>query len=137
MAQPSTIYKPGKLNYVWNYIGTTLKEFKAKLLGYRSYVAVVSQVTGNAPTAVVLENSIGDIYFTYSGTGAYYINSDDNLFTENKTVSLCTTSLSPGNIYFLTIRWDSTNKIALDQFDVSGSGADDFINATIEIRVYN
>ena len=27
MAQPPTIYKPGKLNYVWNYLGKTLKDF--------------------------------------------------------------------------------------------------------------
>lgn len=34
MAQPSTIYKPGKLNYVWNYLGKTLKDFAAALSTY-------------------------------------------------------------------------------------------------------
>jgi len=34
MAQPPTIYKPGKLNYVWNYLGKTLKEFAAVLSTY-------------------------------------------------------------------------------------------------------
>jgi hypothetical protein len=31
MGQPSTTYKPGKLNYVWNYLGKTLKEFAEKI----------------------------------------------------------------------------------------------------------
>lgn len=36
MAQPPKIYKPGRLNYVWNYLGKTLKEFAAALSPYLS-----------------------------------------------------------------------------------------------------
>lgn len=36
MAQPPTIYKPGKLNYVWNYLNRTLKDFANALSPYLS-----------------------------------------------------------------------------------------------------
>lgn len=37
-----------------------------------------------APTAIVLENTIGNIWFTYINTGIYSVNSN-NLFIEDKT----------------------------------------------------
>ena len=136
MAQPPTIYKPGKLNYVWNYLGTTLKEFKAKLLGYRSYVAVVSQTGTTPPTAVVLENSLGEITFTYDGVGSYLIVSATDAFIANKTVVLNTVSTDLGNPSFLTTLLGSSSEIAIAQVDATGVGVNGFTNATIEIRVY-
>lgn len=47
MAQPPTIYKPGKLNYVWNYLGKTLKDFAAALSPYLSSGGGTVDAEGN------------------------------------------------------------------------------------------
>lgn len=46
-------------------------------------VADLSYNTG-APVAIVLENTIGNVWFTYTSPGVYYLNSD-NLFIDGKT----------------------------------------------------
>ena len=137
MAQPPTIYKPGRLNYVWNYLGTTLKEFKSKLLGYRTYTALLTQTGTTPPTAVVLENSLGEITFTYDGVGFYTMHSATNAFTENKTISLNTVSSDPGNPAFITTRWCSSSEYCIQMFKTDADGYNGLVNATIEIRVYN
>ena len=72
MAQPPVIYKPGKLNYVWNYLSSTLTNFKVKLLGYRSYVALLNQTGSSDPTVSILENTLGaDIVWTRGNFGYY------------------------------------------------------------------
>jgi hypothetical protein len=40
--------------------------------GYKSYVALISQTGTAAPTATVLENSLGDIVWTRNSLGIYY-----------------------------------------------------------------
>jgi len=40
---------------------------------YKSYVALVSQNANNAPTATVLENTIGPVTWAYIGLGNYQI----------------------------------------------------------------
>ena len=40
--------------------------------GYKSYVALLSQTGTAAPTAIVLENSLGDIVWTRNSIGIYY-----------------------------------------------------------------
>ena len=47
MAQPSTIYKAGRLNYVWNYLGKTLKDFAAALSPYLSSGGATVDANGN------------------------------------------------------------------------------------------
>lgn len=105
--------------------------------GYGS--ATLYYNTGS-PVATVLENTIGNIWFTYGGVGNYSIFSD-GLFTENKTIGFitynncCTTGLtdkpflalnSIANVYYVGI------SSALDGID-----SDDVIkNTPIEIRVY-
>ena len=86
MAQPSTIYKPGKLNYVWNYLSSTLDNFKAKLLGYRTYKALLTQTGTDAPVAVVLENSLKlNLTYEYDSIGVYYAYTDIDLFANPDT----------------------------------------------------
>jgi hypothetical protein len=81
MAQPSTIYKPSKLNYVWNYLSSTLDNFKAALLGYRTYKAMLTQTGTDAPVATVLENSLKlNLTYEYDSVGIYYAYTDTDLF---------------------------------------------------------
>ena len=56
MSQPSTIYKPGKLNYVWNYLGKTLKDFATALFPYLLGGSV--DANGNSVTNNTSNNTV-------------------------------------------------------------------------------
>jgi len=92
-----------------------------------------------APTAIILENTIGNIWFTYSDIGRYQINSD-GLFTSQKTFSTFTNSnngdVEGGNILISMI---NANTSEIDLQTGSGSFIDDAMvyGMPIEIRVYN
>lgn len=89
-----------------------------------------------APVATVLENTIGNIWFTYQNYGEY-IASSDNLFISNKTsVFGGYYDSDAGNGFVFGTGGDSVNQIFL--FTNDGSRADNILqNVTIEIRVYN
>jgi len=57
---------------------------KNPVRGYKIYTALLTQVGTSAPTATVLENTIGDIVWTRSGTGEY-IGTLASAFTIDKT----------------------------------------------------
>ena len=101
-------------------------------------------LSGNeaAPVVTVLQNTIGNIWFTYDDVGAYYVNSDA-LFISNKT------ALFGGSTYYAddTTRSFGFNfannnldtSILLIQSIVINADTktnDIFKNAPIEIRVY-
>ena len=91
-----------------------------------------------APVVTVLENTIGNIWFSYVDIGYYFFNSN-GVFTENKTVAFITPNYSNdyniigigyGDITFGRIK--TINPGDLTQ------GQDSLLNNTpIEIRVYN
>jgi hypothetical protein len=98
---------------------------------------IIEYNTG-APVVTVLENTIGNIWFTYNQFGIYGINSN-NLFTDNKTffLSQITTDNNPSPISII-ISVGNTNTIILKTL-LNGSGIEDswLSNTPIEIRVYN
>ncbi len=128
-------------NLTWFNEVNKLKSILKKLLGqsepkYKVYSALVTQEGTNTPTAMVLENTLGDITFSYNNVGEYTINSN-NLFLEDKTFLTVGNSRniggfitegggdsSPSNIYILTTSTDN-------------EPANDIFNLSIEIRVYN
>lgn len=88
-----------------------------------------------APVVTVLENTIGNIWFTYQATGLYNINSN-NLFTDFKTIGFA------GGQGFGSNNGDpifSLYKNSSSSLEIStSSGTDNLLNgAPIEIRVYN
>jgi hypothetical protein len=89
-----------------------------------------------APVVTVLENTLGNVWFTYDGTGLYSANSDAE-FTVNKTVSFNSVSTDSGNPNFITIQNNNVNNVTIKQFDSSGVGVNPITAASIEIRVYN
>jgi hypothetical protein len=89
-----------------------------------------------APVVTVLENTIGNIWFTYLNIGTYIISSN-SLFTINKTATFTTTSSKPNDPYWITMQAISQQEIYLVQFDVDGSTYNDLLSTPIEIRVYN
>ena len=138
MAQPSTIYKPGKLNYVWNYIGTTLKEFKAKLLGYRTYTAIISQSGTSDPVAIVLENNLGqDIVWTYDAVGVYIGTATGLFVNANKITVICSETNAGDILGYAVVYRQSDNRIIIQTFDTAFSAADGVLGSTmLEVRIY-
>jgi hypothetical protein len=93
-----------------------------------------------APVVTVLENTIGDIWFTYHDIGRYVINSS-GLFTSQKTFSTFTNSNNgdvEGGIALISMLNTNTSEISLHT-GVGYSFADDLMTygMPIEIRNYS
>ena len=94
-----------------------------------------------APVVTVLENTIGNIWFTYNVEGNYNINSND-LFTAAKTVSpnsqtACFNS-GTDSFYNLIIQYQTGDYMELITINDGFATLDNQLtNKMIEIRVYN
>ncbi|HJY62672.1 MAG TPA: hypothetical protein VJ455_00845, partial [Ignavibacteria bacterium] len=68
--------------------GDDVKIKKTNLIGqlasYKKYVALISQGGTDAPTAIILENTIGAIVWSYLGVGQYFATLA-GAFTTDKT----------------------------------------------------
>jgi hypothetical protein len=108
---------------------------------YKVYTALLTQTGENAPTAVVLENTLGTISFSYIAEGRYDITSSA-LFTNNKTTIIFGNESNNANglqLLISVLGEDRTiSKIpfrtAIDEF-VENNNV--LLKTTIEIRVYN
>ena len=95
-----------------------------------------------APVATVLENTIGNIWFTYQDAGVYVVNSDA-LFTSNKTIISFMPSIyieSPSDIYNFTGYQGDVNVITLlstYNYNQANNQFGGYGQTAIEIRVYN
>lgn len=107
---------------------------------YKVYTAFLTQSGTNAPVAVVLQNTIGDISFEYIDIGAYAISSN-NLFTEDKTIVLQDQQINRNDNdidYCIRIVYDDVNSIIINTAFLDTSEINDaLLNTPIEIRVYN
>ena len=93
---------------------------------------------GGAPVATVLENTIGNIWFTFQSTGQYYANSNV-LFTTNKTVVFGGSYNADLilSIYFGADNSMSEGEIRITTVDGLSLSNSVLSNTPIEIRVYN
>ena len=92
----------------------------------------------------MLENTIGNIWFTYDGVGSYGIDSN-SLFTANKTASFISglegqvgagggSPLGGGTSIVII----DTSNLYFSVIDTNGNSTDNSLNGyPIEIRVYN
>ena len=100
-----------------------------------------TQLSSNAgaPTATVLENTIGNIWFVYNGVGVYQINNSNDLFISNKYFILLGSSndgVLNGAISSAVIYNNTQGEIQTSNID--GIARDNQLyNTTLEIRVYN
>ncbi len=104
---------------------------------YKVYTALLERTGAVAPTATILENTLGIITFAYTGPGNYGILSS-GLFTINKTFVLLQKQANglPGNTLGTLIT--SVNSISIIQNTTAGANDDDWIlPVCIEIRVYS
>jgi hypothetical protein len=103
---------------------------------YKKYVAIMNQTSTNAPTATVLENTIGDIVWSYSAVGEYYATLA-GAFTVGKTVVFLSNSANAGVTPSWTYRQiSSADQIYILTMDNTDSNANGIFKGDIEIRVY-
>lgn len=111
--------------------GPTGPQGPAGVASYKSYVARVSHGAGNsAPTAVVLENTIGTVTWQYDEEFNYLLVSS-GLFTLGKTVVFATSPTFPLMKVGVGLSNSSPNFIGLT------TDNDSFSNLMFEVRVYN
>ena len=93
-----------------------------------------------APVTTVLENTIGNIWFTYVAVGVYVINSN-GLFIDNKTTVLMPNGYQNSPYYNIGVQYEDLNtaRITTSEFiDPIISPVDGVpTKTTLEIRVYN
>lgn len=103
---------------------------------YKVYTALLTQSGTDAPVATVLENTLGDISFSYDTVGSYHITSD-SLFIEDKT------AVTIGNSYSdisTSAKLVNNNTININTGKIDTNVLlqnDNLYNNLIEIRVYN
>jgi hypothetical protein len=111
-------------------------------VGYKEYVALLTQVGTDAPVATVLNNSIGSLVWSRTNVGQYVLTSAVNAFLENKTIVFYPTiDQSSDNVAlpkYLILR-SSNAEIGLSVYTVDGDNIDDEIRPSvgyIQIRIY-
>lgn len=105
------------------------------IVDWGNYGAELDYNSG-APVVTVLENTLGNIWFTYSSVGSYACNSD-NLFIESRSMAIIGTPVETvTNNNFAGIISAGTSLFAIDVVEtVPIDGL--LYNTPIEIRVYN
>jgi hypothetical protein len=140
MGQPSTTYKSGKLNYVWNYLGKTLKDFAAALSlysSYKVYSALVSQIGSDDPTVIVLENTLNaEVTWHRGESGEFYAESFGTWKTDKTTIVVGPLPTYRKAEYLQTYITEE-NQVFITTISSDGPVDNSLINTFVEIRVYN
>lgn len=102
---------------------------------YKSYVALLTQTSTNAPIPIVLENTIGTIVWTYDSTGSY-IGTLTGAFTVDKTFLVCSITNGDKDIIIQSSVTPSPDTVLVYSWDTGTLANDILVNTPIEIRVY-
>ena len=140
-------------NRVWNWLNSTLQEFKVALLGYRSYTALLTQSGTNAPTvrniddnaSTPYEDQIGGVW-SYHDVGQYrytknkmFADADkiDIIISENKANQGADVYIQPLIIDANTLQFEvgTLSQFASPSIKTAANG--NLYLQRIEIRVYN
>ena len=106
---------------------------------YKVYTALLTQTSTNAPTAVVLENTIGNITFNYNGIGSYDMILTGEFLANKTWIVAGSADINAGGGDFATLdarRFDD-DTIRLITYDNFSLANEMLVNTSIEIRVYN
>ncbi len=101
----------------------------------KKYVALLTQTGTNAPTAIVLENSLDEEpTFSYAGVGDYSIDTVEDIFTAEKTfLNIPNNDSTSQN----SIAWSAADAIQLKSFVANGTETNGLLSVTpIMIIVY-
>ena len=118
--------------------GVTKQTTISDLRPYKVYSALLTQSGTDAPIAIVLENTIGEIVWDYDTSGSY-IGTLTDAFTNNKSFTILTTNSNATDKPIFSIQFIDTDRIAINTYDIDSSSYTDglLLNTPIEIRVYN
>ena len=102
------------------------------------YIALISQTGVVAPTATVLENSLGDITFNYIGVGIYEMVLTGAFLADKTWVvgGSADINAGAGDLATLDIRRYNDDSIRLYTYDNFTIANDLLVNTSIEIRTY-
>ena len=104
---------------------------------YTKYIALISQSSTSAPTVIELENTIGPIVWTRSGTGVYYGTLTD-MFPDPDKVYIMINQVVLNSIVLAS--YSSNDIVAIDTTNLHSPTAahhDTHLSKnTLEIRVY-
>jgi len=126
----------GKVGQVLTSQGGNPPKWATAEKPYKVYIALLSQAGTDAPTSIILENTIGEIEWTYENTGSYYGIFLD-AFTENKTFvqgGVLTSSI--GDETFYSIKRFDKDSVLLQVKTNALVNTDGYELIPIEIRVY-
>jgi hypothetical protein len=96
-----------------------------------------------APVAIVQENTLGNIWFSFVDVGVYYVNSDGLFTTEPIPVIMPSMMHPEDNTIFVgnRVTWQNNAAITLETFNVEagsiGRNKNNLQNNFFEIRIYN
>jgi hypothetical protein len=122
-----------------NNVGTAFIATGTTPASWGSGGSLTLAYSAGAPVATVLENTIGDLWITYSNPGEYYINSN-SLFTQDKVFTVVTNNVDlydAGIFMTITLNPESDSLIFIRTGNVDDHYNDVLNNTPIEIRVYN
>jgi hypothetical protein len=104
---------------------------------YLTWVGKLTQTGVADPTAVVLENTLGEtLTYNRGSSGRFELISPTNLFDQATTLVLATAGTSTYNDCFVVVSDMTATTITLDNYGNGGGLQDVFSNMNIEIRVY-
>ena len=118
--------KDGKLIGVKNGIITSVSD---SVYGYKVYTALLTQVGTDAPTAIILENTIGAIVWSRTTIGGYFATLSGAFTTDKTSVLITNGSANSTYIHGAQVSTSNVNVITVADGQID--------KATIEIRVYN
>ena len=102
---------------------------------YDVYVALLTQSGTDDPTAIVLENTIGEIVWTFDSNGSYF-GTLSGIFNETKTFLLITPNGNATDTPFFQFQRISNDVVCINTFDGTSYSNGLLLNTPIEIRVY-
>lgn len=107
---------------------------------YLVYTALITQVgTGSIPTANVLQNTLGEVTWTYISPGVYAMNSDAAFVTGKTYLNNQVLHLNQeSGPYLALLEREDENTISLSvNFFMGGEPVDSILsNHSLEVRVY-
>jgi hypothetical protein len=116
--------------------GITKQIAVSDLRPYKVYSALLTQIGLDAPTAVVLENTLGEIVWTFDANGSYFATLI-GAFVENKTFFLITPNSDVIDNSIFTIQYNNSDFFVVNTGDGTSYLNGLLVNTSIEIRVYN
>ena len=106
---------------------------------YAVYSALISQTSTDAPTAIVLENTLGGtVSWSYDSEG-HYSGTLTGAFTTGKTFITTAGGSELNACTFTNCSWLTSNEFLLHCINVTGATYSDglMLNTPLEIRVYS